>query len=99
MQQIASAFFPSAKVKGMYEDAMKEKENMVLKYAKSEKEVLDLRKAKEAMEKKAKEAQQHVESTNIQMKQIRVELSKMRNTTMSQVRVIAYSIVKSPSII
>ncbi|XP_071828634.1 coiled-coil domain-containing protein 186-like isoform X3 [Apostichopus japonicus] len=71
-------------VKGMYEDAMKEKENMVLKYAKSEKEVLDLRKAKEAMEKKAKEAQQHVESTNIQMKQIRVELSKMRNTTMSQ---------------
>ncbi|KAJ8026314.1 hypothetical protein HOLleu_34125 [Holothuria leucospilota] len=71
-------------VKGMYENALKEKENMVMKYAKSEKEVLDLRKSKEALERRLKESQQLADSTNIQMKQLRVEMAKMKNVTTSK---------------
>lgn len=80
------SFLTCLKVKGMYENALKEKENMVMKYAKSEKEVLDLRKSKEALERRLKESQQLADSTNIQMKQLRVEMAKMKNVTTSKVR-------------
>ncbi|XP_041476829.1 coiled-coil domain-containing protein 186-like isoform X2 [Lytechinus variegatus] len=64
-------------VKRMYEDAVKEKENMVIRYAKSEKENLDLKKAKEEVEKKRRDAGQGLEVIASHNKQLKAERTKL----------------------
>ncbi|XP_063963372.1 coiled-coil domain-containing protein 186-like isoform X2 [Lytechinus pictus] len=64
-------------VKRMYEDAVKDKENMVIRYAKSEKENLDLKKAKEEIEKKRRDAGQGLEVIASHNKQLKAERTKL----------------------
>ncbi|XP_038045397.1 coiled-coil domain-containing protein 186-like isoform X2 [Patiria miniata] len=64
-------------VKSMYEEAIKEKEAIVMKYAKSEKEVSDQKKLRETLEKT-------VESLKSQLHDIKKERSKLKNTAASK---------------
>ncbi|XP_022080798.1 coiled-coil domain-containing protein 186-like isoform X2 [Acanthaster planci] len=71
-------------VKSMYEEAIKEKEAVVIKYAKSEKEVLDQKKQREILEKSFKELNLSVESLKTQLHDIKKERSKLKNTATSK---------------
>ncbi|XP_072027408.1 coiled-coil domain-containing protein 186-like isoform X2 [Amphiura filiformis] len=68
-------------VKKLYEEAVKDKENMVIRYAKSEKEVLEQKKVREALEHRLREVTQQSETLHVQIKQLRKELSKLKNST------------------
>ncbi|XP_071476656.1 coiled-coil domain-containing protein 186-like, partial [Diadema antillarum] len=65
------------KVKQLYEEAVKEKENMVIRYAKSEKENLDVKKAKEDLERRLREAGQGLEVIVSHNKQLKAERAKL----------------------
>lgn len=64
-------------VKKMYADAVKERENMVIRYAKSEKENLDLKKAKEELERRRKDAGQGLEVIATHNRQLKTERAKL----------------------
>ena len=61
----------------MYEDSVKEKENMVIRYAKSEKENLDLKKAKEALDKKGRDVGHGLEVIATHNKQLKAERTRL----------------------
>ncbi len=74
-------------VKKLYEEAVKYKENMVIRYAKSEREVQEQKKAREAVEHKLREVTQQSESLHVQIKQLRKELSKLKNSSEEKVNI------------
>ena len=69
----------------MYEETIKEKEAIVIKYAKSEKEVMDQKKLREALERKKKELNLTVESLNAQLKEAKKDRHKMKQVAGSKV--------------
>ncbi|XP_071792870.1 coiled-coil domain-containing protein 186-like [Asterias amurensis] len=71
-------------VKSMYEETIKEKEAIVIKYAKSEKEVMDQKKLREALERKKKELNLTVESLNAQLKEAKKDRHKMKQVAGSK---------------
>ncbi|XP_073998483.1 coiled-coil domain-containing protein 186 isoform X2 [Rhodnius prolixus] len=64
-------------LKKQYETANKEKENMVMRYAVSEKELLDCKKDKDNMDKKMKEMLKENESSQFKLKTINGEKIKL----------------------
>ena len=72
-------------VKSMYEETIKEKEAIVIKYAKSEKEVLDQKKLREALQRKQRELNLTVESLTAQLKDAKKDRNRMKNAASSKV--------------
>ncbi|XP_070540029.1 coiled-coil domain-containing protein 186-like isoform X2 [Ptychodera flava] len=66
-------------VKKMYEEAVKEKESMVIKFAKSEKEQMDMQKTGQTLEKKLAEHNKQMEATVAQLKTIKAERNKYKS--------------------
>ncbi|XP_066549116.1 coiled-coil domain-containing protein 186 isoform X2 [Amia ocellicauda] len=60
------------------EEARQEKESMVMKYVRGEKEALDLRKEKEVLEKKLREATKEVEKHGSRVKQLTQEKGRLQ---------------------
>ncbi|XP_077992275.1 coiled-coil domain-containing protein 186-like isoform X2 [Glandiceps talaboti] len=66
-------------VKKMYEEAVKEKESMVIKFAKSEKEMIDQQKINQTLERKLNEQNKQIEVTSSQLKTLKADRSKMKS--------------------
>ena len=85
MKGLTNIFLCPLQVKKLYEESVKEKETMVIRYAKSEKEVLEQKKARETLEHKYRDVIQTSETLQLQIKQLRKELSKLKNSTEEKV--------------
>ncbi|XP_078589210.1 coiled-coil domain-containing protein 186-like [Branchiostoma floridae x Branchiostoma japonicum] len=67
-----------AKAQQLYEDSVREKESMVIKYAKSESQLLDLTKVNETLERRLKDALREREGLVGRLKQFHAESQKVR---------------------
>ncbi|XP_019626303.1 PREDICTED: coiled-coil domain-containing protein 186-like isoform X2 [Branchiostoma belcheri] len=67
-----------AKAQQLYEDSVREKESMVIKYAKSESQLLDLTKVNETLDRRLKDAMREREGLVARLKQFHAESQKVR---------------------
>ncbi|XP_071947182.1 coiled-coil domain-containing protein 186-like [Antedon mediterranea] len=65
-------------LKKKYEDTLTEKEAMVVKYARSENEVIEHQKAKEGLERQVKDSAKTIESLTQQVKQVKSDRAKLK---------------------
>lgn len=80
----ANAFFLS-KANKKCEEARQEKEVMVMKYVRGEKESLDLRKEKETLERKLRDANKELEKNTNKIKQLSQEKGRLQQLYESKV--------------
>ncbi|XP_033125049.1 coiled-coil domain-containing protein 186-like [Anneissia japonica] len=60
------------------EETVKEKETMVIKYARSENEVMEQQKVRESLEKKLRETAKTLETVTLQLKQLKADRAKLK---------------------